>query len=99
MLCASSLHFLGRGAVVEWLRVLRPGGRVAFSLPLAADFAPSSTFQPLVADDLVLPCTTAQAGEIALETGFRDVVVHMTAAASKDRPRYAFLVWAQAPPV
>lgn len=37
VLCSSSLHFLGRAAVVEWRRVLHPGGWLAFSLPHAAD--------------------------------------------------------------
>ena len=32
VLCASSLHFLGAVAFTDWLRVLKPGGRLAFSV-------------------------------------------------------------------
>lgn len=70
ILCASSLHFLGSTALGDWRRALRPGGRAAFSLPLATTFRPSGTFAELVATDLPLPADAASARMPALDAGF-----------------------------
>ncbi|RZQ60931.1 class I SAM-dependent methyltransferase [Amycolatopsis suaedae] len=73
VLCASSLHFLGAGALADWLRVLRPGGSVAYTLPGADTFNPSPAFARLVAADLVIPATGEQAAEPAVAAGFTGV--------------------------
>ncbi|TCO65508.1 class I SAM-dependent methyltransferase [Actinocrispum wychmicini] len=92
VVCASSLHFLGNAALKDWLRVLRPSGTIAFSLPLATTFTPSSAFAPLVATDLALPTTVAEAAAVA--TGYLNPVAHRIEASSG---RVAFLVYATAP--
>jgi ubiquinone/menaquinone biosynthesis C-methylase UbiE len=97
VLCASSLHFLGAAALHDWLRVLRPGGQVAFSIPMADDFHPSPEFRRMVAAHLTIPSDAAAATGIALEAGFVAARAETTAPASGDRPRRAFLVWAAAP--
>jgi ubiquinone/menaquinone biosynthesis C-methylase UbiE len=97
VLCASSLHFLGAAALHDWLRVLRPGGRVAFSVPMAADFNPSPEFRRMVAGHLAIPSDAGAAAGIALGAGFVAARTETTAPASGDRPRRAFLVWAEAP--
>jgi ubiquinone/menaquinone biosynthesis C-methylase UbiE len=90
--CASALHLIGAGALAEWRRVLRPGGRVAFSIPVAADFHPSPDFRALLPTDLVVPADEAGAGRIAGAAGLEPVRVVTTPP-----PRRAFLVWADAP--
>ncbi|MFF0630537.1 class I SAM-dependent methyltransferase [Streptomyces sp. NPDC004296] len=70
VLCASSLHFLGRRAPADWRRALRPGGRVGFTLPLATHFRPSERFSGLVADDVPLPHTAQEASDWAVTCGF-----------------------------
>lgn len=72
VLCASSLHFLGAAALQDWRRVLREGGRAAFTLPLASAFRASGAFAELVAEDLTLPSDAASARALALEAGFAD---------------------------
>ncbi|MFE0186868.1 class I SAM-dependent methyltransferase [Streptomyces sp. NPDC059008] len=73
VLCASSLHFLGRRALTDWRRALRPGGRVGFTLPLATHFRPSGRFSGHVARDLPLPRTAQEASAWAAECGFTEV--------------------------
>jgi ubiquinone/menaquinone biosynthesis C-methylase UbiE len=97
VLCASALHFLGRPALSEWLRVLRPGAQVAFSLPMAADFHPSPEFRRMVDGHLTVPPDAPAAAGIALEAGFVAPRTETTAPAPGDRPRRSFLVWAHAP--
>ncbi|MER6471478.1 class I SAM-dependent methyltransferase [Streptomyces collinus] len=72
VLCASSLHFLGRRAPADWLRVLRPGGRVGFTLPLATHFRPSGRFAAHVARDVSLPRTADEASAWVTECGFAE---------------------------
>ncbi|WP_253774639.1 class I SAM-dependent methyltransferase [Goodfellowiella coeruleoviolacea] len=97
VLCASSLHFLGLAAVRDWLRVLRPGGRAAFTLPPAATFRPSGVFADLVAADLTIPADEQQAAAVATEAGFVDAVARRLDVAG-ERPKSVFLVYATAPP-
>ncbi|MFI8106500.1 class I SAM-dependent methyltransferase [Streptomyces sp. NPDC086023] len=70
VLCASSLHFLGAAAFDDWLRVVRPGGRVGFTLPVASRFRPGGVFAELVAEDLVLPESAEDGCRLAAAAGF-----------------------------
>lgn len=97
VLCASALHLIGAAAPPEWRRVLRPGGQVAFSVPVAADFRPSPQFRALLPADLPVPADEAGAEHIARAAGLVPVRVETTRPESADRPRRAFLVWADAP--
>jgi ubiquinone/menaquinone biosynthesis C-methylase UbiE len=94
VLCASSLHFLGRSALEDWQRVLRPGGRIAFSLPLGTTFHPSDAFASLVAADLPLPDTAEEAAAIATRAGYLQAVAHRLETPGQ---RVVFLVYASAP--
>lgn len=91
VVCASSLHFLGAAALRDWLRVLRPGGTIAFSLPLATAVKPAGRFAPLVAADLPLPTTVDEAA--ALAAGYDNAV----ARKMRVDGRVAFLVYANTP--
>ncbi|MFK0243776.1 DUF2203 family protein [Amycolatopsis azurea] len=97
VLCASSLHFLGTAALRDWLRALRPGGRVGFSLPLASAFRPSEAFAAIVPADLKLPETEDDAAELASEAGFTEVTVKRLDVESEDRVRSVFVVHATKP--
>jgi ubiquinone/menaquinone biosynthesis C-methylase UbiE len=92
VLCASSLHFLGSAAVKDWLRVLRPGGRIAFSMPSADGFHPSGEFAALAANDPPLPTTPDEAATVAV--GFENARAYRLDAPGH---RVAFLVYASAP--
>ncbi|MFJ8082970.1 class I SAM-dependent methyltransferase [Streptomyces sp. NPDC096205] len=70
VLCASSLHFLGRRAPQDWMRALRPGGKVGYTLPLATHFRPSELFARHVAPDVPLPRTAEDASAWATACGF-----------------------------
>jgi len=96
VLCASALHLLGAAAPPEWRRVLRPGGRAAFSIPAAADFRPSPAFSATLPTDLTVPVDEVGAARLARDAGLVPVRVETTVPASPDRPRRAFLVWADA---
>ncbi|WP_414935818.1 DUF2203 family protein [Amycolatopsis sp. cmx-11-51] len=97
VLCASSLHFLGAAALRDWLRALRPGGRVGFSLPLASAFRPSEAFAAIVPTDLKLPETEYDAAGLAAEAGFTEVTVKRLEVESEDRIRSVFVVHATKP--
>lgn len=97
VLCASALHFLGRDALRDWLRVLRPGGQVAFSVPMAEDFHPSPEFRRLVAAHLTVPADAEAAARIALDAGFTGASAEIVAPTSAERQRRVFIVRAQAP--
>ncbi|MFD6067573.1 MULTISPECIES: DUF2203 family protein [Amycolatopsis] len=97
VLCASSLHFLGSAALRDWLRALRPGGRVGFSLPLASTFRPSEAFAAIVPADLKLPETEDDAAELASDAGFTEVTVKRLDVETEDRVRSVFVVHATRP--
>nr|WP_042195869.1 class I SAM-dependent methyltransferase [Kibdelosporangium sp. MJ126-NF4]CEL22276.1 methyltransferase, putative [Kibdelosporangium sp. MJ126-NF4]CTQ93058.1 methyltransferase, putative [Kibdelosporangium sp. MJ126-NF4] len=90
VVCASSLHFLGTAALKDWLRVLRPSGRLAFSMPLADTFTPSPAFASLVSADVPLPSCADDAARIAVDAGYSDVIAHRLEVSS----RVVFLVYA-----
>jgi ubiquinone/menaquinone biosynthesis C-methylase UbiE len=91
VLCASSLHFLGAVAFADWHRVLRPGGRLAFSVVSGLRFRPSGRFEAFVPKDLTFP--TDEAGAAALAAGFVDV----TAKTFTSGTRSVFVVHATRP--
>jgi ubiquinone/menaquinone biosynthesis C-methylase UbiE len=97
VLCASALHLIGATAPPEWRRVLRSGGQAAFSIPVAADFHPSPEFRAGLPSDLAVPADEAGAELLATAAGLVSVRVQTTRPHSADRPRRAFLVWADAP--
>ncbi|GAA1179228.1 class I SAM-dependent methyltransferase [Kitasatospora gansuensis] len=83
ILCASSLHFLGARALTDWLRALRPGGRVGFTLPVASQFRPSGAFAQLVAPDLQLPETAEDGRRLAAAAGLTDPVARVLDVGSR----------------
>ncbi|WP_051450789.1 class I SAM-dependent methyltransferase [Actinospica robiniae] len=87
--CASSLHFLGAGALADWRRALRPGGQVGFTMPAASGFRAGGVFAELVAD-LPLPDSVDAASRIAIDAGF----VSARAEALRLGRRTVFLVTA-----
>ncbi len=95
VLCASSLHFLGAVAFADWLRVLKPGGRLAFSVVSGARFRPSGPFAEFVPDDLSFPLD--EAGAAALAKDFVDVSAKTFTADDGERVRSVFVVHATAP--
>jgi SAM-dependent methyltransferase len=97
VLCASSLHFLGAAAFPDWRRVLRPGGRLAFSVVSGARFKPSGPFAPLVPGDLRFPHDEAEAAALASSAGFVDASARTFTVDGGDRVRSVFLVHATAP--
>lgn len=96
VVCASSLHFLGAAALPDWRRVLRLGGRVAFSAPRGSTFRPSPRFAALVPGDLSLPADEAEAAALAASAGFVDVTAAWFSV-DGERPRGTFIVQATAP--
>jgi ubiquinone/menaquinone biosynthesis C-methylase UbiE len=93
LLCASSLHFLGSRALDDWLRVLRPGGRAGFTMPVASQFRPGGVFADLVATDLRLPETAEDARRLADNAGFS----HAAARTMTVGARTVVLVTGEAP--
>ncbi|MDS0132256.1 MULTISPECIES: class I SAM-dependent methyltransferase [unclassified Amycolatopsis] len=97
VLCASSLHFLGAVAFADWLRVLKPGGRLAFSVVSGARFKPSGPFAAFVPDDLSFPLDEAGAAALASSAGFVDASARTFTADDGERIRSVFVVHATAP--
>ncbi|MEU4249507.1 class I SAM-dependent methyltransferase [Amycolatopsis sp. NPDC026612] len=97
VLCASSLHFLGAVAFADWLRVLKPGGRLAFSVVSGARFKPSGPFAEFVPGDLSFPTGEAGAAALASSAGFVDASARTFTADGGGRIRSVFLVHATAP--
>jgi hypothetical protein len=97
VLCASSLHFLGAVAFADWLRVLRPSGRLAFSVVSGTRFKPSGPFAPFVPPDLSFPLDEDGAAALASAAGFVDVSAQTFTVDDGDRVRSVFLVHATAP--
>jgi ubiquinone/menaquinone biosynthesis C-methylase UbiE len=95
VLCASSLHFLGAVAFTDWLRVLKPGGRLAFSVVSGARFKPSGPFAEFVPADLSFPLD--EAGAAALAKDFVDVSAQTFTVDDGERVRSVFVVHATAP--
>ena len=95
VLCASSLHFLGAVAFADWLRVLKPGGRLAFSVVSGARFKPSGPFAEFVPGDLSFPLD--EAGAAALAKDFVDVSAKTFTVDDGERVRSVFVVHATAP--
>ena len=95
VLCASSLHFLGAVAFADWLRVLKPGGRLAFSVVSGARFTPSGPFAEFVPGDLSFPLD--EAGAAALAKDFVDVAAKTFTVDDGERVRSVFVVHATAP--
>ncbi|WP_284745517.1 class I SAM-dependent methyltransferase [Amycolatopsis sp. RTGN1] len=97
VLCASSLHFLGAVAFADWRRVLRPGGRLAFSVVSGARFRPSGAFADFVPRDITFPTDDAEAAALATSAGFVDVSARTFTYRGADRVRSTFVVHATAP--
>ncbi|MFI5590833.1 class I SAM-dependent methyltransferase [Amycolatopsis sp. NPDC051758] len=97
VLCASSLHFLGAVAFADWLRVLRPGGRLAFSVVSGARFRPSGAFAEFVPRDITFPTDNTEAAALASSAGFVDVSARTFTVTGEDRVRSVFVVHATAP--
>ncbi|WP_033261421.1 class I SAM-dependent methyltransferase [Amycolatopsis vancoresmycina] len=95
VLCASSLHFLGAVAFEDWLRVLKPGGRLAFSVVSGARFKPSGAFAEYVPKDLTFPTDEAEAAALAKD--FTDVSARTFTLDDGERVRSVFVVHASSP--
>jgi ubiquinone/menaquinone biosynthesis C-methylase UbiE len=94
LVCASALHFLGQSALADWHRVLRPGGRLAFSMVQAARFKRGDDF-PFPAD-LRVPATLEDAAALATDAGFHSATARHLTLDQGDRVRQVFAVFATA---
>ncbi|MFI6741619.1 class I SAM-dependent methyltransferase [Nonomuraea sp. NPDC050451] len=83
VLCSSSLHFLGRGALSDWRRALRPGGRVGFTLPVTSQFQPSGAFAALIACDVPIPNTVDDALAFVSAAGFVEAEARLVRVGSR----------------
>jgi ubiquinone/menaquinone biosynthesis C-methylase UbiE len=93
VVCASALHFLGASALADWVRVLRPGGVAAFSISSSARFNPcSGSMSEVMAHDLRIPGSEAEAAELATSAGFREATAETVTAHLGGRDRLVFAV-------
>jgi ubiquinone/menaquinone biosynthesis C-methylase UbiE len=79
LLCASTLHFLGTPAFVDWHRVLRAGGLAAFTLPWRDRFRPGPAFAALLPNTdqrIELPGSPAEAARSSWP-GFDTITVEV----------------------
>ena len=96
VVCASALHFLGPRALADWRRVLRPGGKLAFSMVSAERFKPTGKFADLVPRDLRVPSTLDEAAALATDAGFASATAQHVKLDQGDRVRQVFAVFAEA---
>ncbi|WP_409183379.1 class I SAM-dependent methyltransferase [Amycolatopsis sp. VS8301801F10] len=96
VVCASALHFLGPAALADWRRVLRPGGKLAFSMVSAERFKPTGKFAEAVPRDLRVPGTLEEAAALATDAGFSSATAQHVTLDQGDRVRQVFAVFAEA---
>ncbi|WIX79868.1 class I SAM-dependent methyltransferase [Amycolatopsis carbonis] len=92
VVCASALHFLGATALADWVRVLRPGGIVAFSISSSARFDPCGSMSDVMAHDLRIPGSEAEAAALATDAGFHSATAQTVTAHLGGRDRLVFAV-------
>lgn len=83
VLCSSALHFLGSGALSDWRRALRSGGRVGFTLPVASHFRPTGPFVELLAPDVPIPDTVDDALAFVATAGFVEAEARLAQVGSR----------------
>jgi ubiquinone/menaquinone biosynthesis C-methylase UbiE len=86
VLCSSALHLIGMDVMTDARRVLRPGGRIAFSVPSGETFT-GAAFVP----NIPIPRNADEAA--ALAKGFNNVAVEPFET-NEERRRAVFLVHA-----
>lgn len=96
VVCASALHFLGARALTDWRRVLRPGGKLAFSVVSAERFKPTGRFADVYPRDLRVPGTLEEAAALATDAGFSSAKAQHVTLDQGDRVRQVFAVFAEA---
>ncbi|MBN9745216.1 SAM-dependent methyltransferase [Amycolatopsis sp. A1MSW2902] len=96
VVCASALHFLGPRALADWLRVLRPGGKLAFSMVSSERFKPTGKFADVFPRDLRVPGTLEEAAALATDAGFSSAKAQHVTLDQGDRVRQVFAVFAEA---
>ena len=96
VVCASALHFLGARALTDWRRVLRPGGKLAFSVVSSERFKPTGKFADVLPRDLRIPGTLEEAAALATDAGFSSATAQHVTLDQGDRVRQVFAVFAEA---